>query len=72
MKKIQSIIFLFIFIILIFSMDMIFGNPLRETFKGIRMSPIGSDINSNQTIIQRRNVSNKSNDEPLNFSLPFF
>jgi hypothetical protein len=34
MSKIQTIIYLLVFIIVLFSMDMIFGNPLRETFRG--------------------------------------
>ena len=34
MKKIQTIIYLLVCIIVLCSMDMIFGNPLRETFRG--------------------------------------
>jgi hypothetical protein len=34
MRKIQTIIYLFVFLIVLFSMDMVFGNPLRETFRG--------------------------------------
>lgn len=34
MSKLQSILGLLIFIVIVFSMDMIFGNPLRETFRG--------------------------------------
>ena len=34
MSKIQTIIYLFVFIIVLISMDEIFGNPLRETFGG--------------------------------------
>lgn len=34
MSKIQTIIYLLVFIIVLFSMDMTFGNPLRETFRG--------------------------------------
>lgn len=34
MSKIQTIIYLLVFIIVLFSMDMMFGNPLRETFRG--------------------------------------
>ena len=34
MSKIQTIIYLFVFLIVLFSMDMVFGNPLRETFRG--------------------------------------
>ncbi len=32
MTKIQTILSLLLFLVIIFSMDMIFGNPLRETF----------------------------------------
>jgi hypothetical protein len=41
MSKIQTIIWLFIFIIIVFSMDMIFGNTLRETFKGVGVGLAG-------------------------------
>ena len=34
MTKIQTILSLFLFLIIIFSIDMIFGNPIRETFRG--------------------------------------
>lgn len=34
MSKLQSILCLLVFLIIVFSMDMIFGNPLRETFRG--------------------------------------
>lgn len=32
MTKIQTILSLFLFLVIVFSMDMIFGNPIRETF----------------------------------------
>ena len=35
MSKIQTIICLFILIVVLFSMDMIFGNPLKEAFSGV-------------------------------------
>ena len=35
MSKIHTIICLLIFIVVLFSMDMIFGNPLKETFSGV-------------------------------------
>lgn len=38
MTKIQTIVSLFLFIVIVFSMDMIFGNPIRETFSG-RIGP---------------------------------
>ena len=34
MSKIQTIFYLLVFLFVVFSMDMIFGNPLRETFRG--------------------------------------
>ena len=34
MSKIQTIVCLFVFLIVLFSMNMIFGNPLIETFGG--------------------------------------
>lgn len=50
MSKIQTILYLLIFLIVIFSMDMIFGNPVRETFRGstgtgIEGSGLGSKLN---------------------------
>jgi hypothetical protein len=41
MSKIQTIIYLLVFLIVLFSMDMMFGNPLRETFRG---SSIGTGV----------------------------
>ena len=32
MSKIQTIMWLFILLVIIFSMDQIFGNPIKETF----------------------------------------
>jgi hypothetical protein len=44
MTKIQTILSLFLFLVIIFSMDMIFGNPICETFTGItRGSNVGID-----------------------------
>lgn len=48
MTKIQNILSLFLFLVIVFSMDMIFGNPIRETFSeriGRRIGiPGGSNI----------------------------
>ena len=33
MSKIQTILSLLLFLVILFSMDMIFGNPIRETFR---------------------------------------
>lgn len=32
MNKIQTILSLFVFLMILFSVDMMFGNPIRETF----------------------------------------
>lgn len=50
MSKIQTIICLLILLIIIFSMDMIFGNPLRETFRGIGVGQAGGRDVSNGVI----------------------
>ena len=76
MSKIQTIIYLFVFLIVLFSMDTIFGNPLRETFTPI-ISP--STIVSPATISSPSKKPNKkvgpsfkrqSDDQPLHFSFP--
>jgi prepilin signal peptidase PulO-like enzyme (type II secretory pathway) len=41
MSKIQTIMYLLVLLIVLFSMDMMFGNPLRETFIG---SSIGTGV----------------------------
>jgi len=47
MTKIQTILSLFLFLVIVFSMDMIFGNPLRETFSGRLGKRIGIPGGSN-------------------------
>jgi hypothetical protein len=74
MSKIQTIICLFIFIVIIFSMDMIFGNPLRETFKGIEMSLVGAELNTlpNAKLrVANPDYTMQSDDQPLFYSFPF-
>jgi hypothetical protein len=44
MRKIQTILSLFVFLVILFSMDMIFGNPLRETFSNQVGLPGGRTI----------------------------
>lgn len=44
MTKIQTIVSLLLFLIIIFSMDMIFGNPIRETFSNKVGLPGGRNI----------------------------
>lgn len=41
MSKIQTLMWLFMLLVIIFSMDMIFGSQLKETFKGIGVSGVG-------------------------------
>ena len=54
MTKIQTIISLILFLVIVFSMDMIFGNPIRETFsnqiglpggRNISIQGVGSELN---------------------------
>lgn len=74
MSKMQTIICLFIFIVIIFSMDMIFGNPLRETFKGIEMSLVGAELNTlpNAKLrVAKPDYTMQSDDQPLFYSFPF-
>jgi hypothetical protein len=47
MTKIQTILSLLLFLVIVFSMDMIFGNPLRETFSGRIGTRIGIPGNAN-------------------------
>jgi hypothetical protein len=87
MSKQQTMLWLFILLILIFSMDMIFGNPIRETFKGIGIAG-GRDVKTGSIgaeYIPSRNVTNsgflaskipanykiKSDDQPLYFGFSF-
>jgi len=74
MSKIQTIIYLFVFLIVLFSMDMVFGNPLRETFRGGggglglggRGIGLGGGLIANR-IAFNRNINNNSlttNDVP--------
>jgi len=44
MSKIQTILGLLLFLFILFSMDTIFGNPLRETFSNQVGLPGGRDI----------------------------
>lgn len=43
MNKIQTILSLFVFLVVLFSMNMMFGNPLKETFSNPKN--IGWDLN---------------------------
>ena len=84
MSKIQTIIYLFVFLIVLFSMDTIFGNPLRETFTNTKSSIRATTIVSPSKTSKTSKTSNKkqnkevrpsfkrqSDDQPLHFSFPF-
>jgi hypothetical protein len=60
MSKLQTIMCLFVFIIIILSMDTIFGNPLRETFKGSSKT-LGSDLDYKPIIRQNKLNGNMGN-----------
>jgi len=47
MTKIQTIVSLFLFLVIVFSMDMNFGNSIRETFNGRIGGRIGIPGGSN-------------------------
>jgi hypothetical protein len=77
MSKLQTIMWFLILLVLIFSMDMIFGNPIRETFKGINV-PVGSELDYKYEPNKKINPGflaaeppSKSDDQPLHFSFPF-
>jgi hypothetical protein len=66
MSKIQTIFGLLLFLIILFSMNMIFGNILRETFaKNITISS-PSPKNDNK-IYSRLSTQNQNDDQPLFF-----
>ena len=73
MSKIQTIIYLFVFLIVLFSMDTIFGNPLRETFTPtVSPSKIPSKSpNKKQNKEVMPNYKRQSDDQQLHFSFPF-
>ena len=55
-------------------MDMIFGNPLRETFKGIEMYLVGAELNTlpNAKLrVAKPDYTLQSDDHPLFYSFPF-
>jgi hypothetical protein len=62
MSKILSIIYLFGVLLILFSINLIFGNPIRETFNvnAIEENPIHQQNNADI-------VNEISDDEPLNF-----
>lgn len=73
MSKIQTIIYLFVFLIVLFSVDTIFGNPLRETFTNTKLPIVSPSKTSNKKQHNEIKPSYKrqSDDQPLHFSFPF-
>ncbi len=68
MSKIQTIFGLLVFLIILFSMNMIFGNVLRESFpKNITTSPLPSASSSINKISSRLSTQNQNDDQPLFF-----
>lgn len=77
MSKIQLIVGLLLFLIVLFSMNIIFGNILRESFtSSVKMSsPLSSSSKStlsappknNNKIYSRLSTQNQNDDQPLFF-----
>jgi hypothetical protein len=73
MSKTQSIFGLLVFLIILFSMNMIFGNVLRESFpKNIKISPLPSTSSlikqeNDNKIYSRLSTQNQNDDQPLFF-----
>ena len=67
MHKVQTIISLLLFLVIVFSMDMIFGNPLMESFRGGGGSGRGSGRGSGlserglELGVGRQNILNNNN-----------
>ena len=71
MSKIQTIVGLLLFLIILFSMNVIFGNVLRESFtKNIKISSPSVSSNkpkNNNKIYSRLSTQNQNDDQPLFF-----
>ena len=81
MSKIQTIVCLLILLVVLFSMDIIFGNSLRETFGGGGRGGGGRGLGLGQGLAIRNdilennynnNYNQQSDDQPLYFSFPLF
>ena len=66
MTKIQTILILLLCLVIIFSMDMIFGNPIRETFRGSGAPRFNKPLITNDAPSY---YFEQSDDEPLFFNL---
>jgi hypothetical protein len=69
MSKIQTIVGLLLFLIILFSMNMIFGNVLRKSFTtNIQISsPSVLKYNNEHKIYSRLLTQNQNDDQPLFF-----
>ena len=67
MSKSQTLIGLLIFLVILCSMDMIFGNPIRETFRGPGGGRIGIAGGHNIAV----NSDNGTVGSTLDYILPF-
>jgi hypothetical protein len=69
MDKIHTIFYLFLFIVILFSINMYFGNPLKETFSGL---PTHTDLQELSKLQEQpNNFDGKSDDQPLHVSFPY-
>lgn len=62
MDKIHTIFYLFLFIVVLFLINMIFGNPLKETFTATET------LTPTLTV---KKLDGKSDDQPLHVSFPY-
>ena len=77
MSKIQTIVGLLLFLIILFSMNMIFGNVLKESFtQNIKISSPNNNNNNNnknntntnnKKKYSRLSTQNQNDDQPLFF-----
>ena len=63
MSKIQTIVGLLLFLIILFSMNMIFGNVLKESFtQNIKISSPNKNNKNNTNDTNNKNNKNNTND----------
>ena len=77
MSKIQTIVGLLLFVIILFSMNMIFGNVLRESFRtntkkslpsaSSTLTKINYKPKNENKIYSRLSTQNQNDDQPLFF-----
>ena len=74
MTKIQTIIGLFILLLLLVSMDLIFGSPILETFKGSKIvvtSRQESKKKKRTDTFKQYSINPESDDQPLQYGLNY-